>query len=215
MLELRRNELIPKNRQPTTSKPGQNWLIPTMQKHLWYPISRKELRNSSPSSPLAQADLRCSYIKMMQESCTAIFGTPIPIPSPELQAAIVTAAHKHNLITLAHALTQSETILALEAGVDGLAHCFCDQVPSQELVEAYKKNNSFLIPTLALITSMTGDEIESSKEHEGHELAGRLLDDDSKSCFCRKSLLASEGCKVEFAYQTIRLLKESGLDIVA
>lgn len=151
----------------------------------------------------------------MQESCTTIIGTPIPVPSPELQAAVVKAAHKHDLITVAHALSQRETILALEAGVDGLAHCFCDEVPSQHLVEAYKKNNSFLIPTLVLAASMTGEENEHSKELEGCELSSKLLSEESKSCFCRKAMMAGKDCRVEFAYQTVKLLKENGVDIVA
>jgi imidazolonepropionase-like amidohydrolase len=151
----------------------------------------------------------------MQESCTAVFGTPIPVPSPELQAAVVTAAHKHGLVAVAHALSQRETILALEAGVDGLAHCFCDEVPSEELVEAYKKNDSFLIPTLVLAASMTGEENEHSKEHESHDLSGKLLSEESKSCFCRKAMMAGKDCKVEYSYQTVKLLKENGVDIVA
>lgn len=156
-----------------------------------------------------------SHIKLMQESCSVIMGDPIPIPSPELQAAVVTAAHKHGLVALAHALSQRETILALEAGVDGLAHCFCDEAPSQELVAAYKKNNSFLIPTLVIAASLTGEENESAKQHNEHHLTGKLLDEEKRTCFCKRAMMGKPTCKVEHSYQAVRLLKENGLDIVA
>jgi len=151
----------------------------------------------------------------MQEDGAALNGDPIPVPSPELQAAVVKAAHKHGLVTVAHALTQKSTLLALEAGIDGLAHCFCDESPSPELINAYKKNNSFLIPTLIVAATLTGEEVDSSKEHQEHHLAEKLLSDEKRSCFCKRMMTGKPTCKVEYAYQAVRLLKENGLDIVA
>lgn len=156
-----------------------------------------------------------SHIKLMQESGSAIQGGPIPFPSPELQAAVVKAAHKHGLVTLAHALSQKETLLALEAGVDGLAHCFCDEPPSQELVAAYKKNDSFLVPTLVVASTMTGEETESTKEHVENHMASRLLSEEGKSCFCGRMMMGRPTCRVEYSYQAVKLLKANGLDIVA
>lgn len=164
---------------------------------------------------VANIEKGADHIKLMQESGSAIHGGPIPVPSPELQAAVVKAAHKHGLVTLAHALSQKETLLALEAGVDGLAHCFCDEPPSQELVVAYKKNNSFLIPTLVVASTLTGEETESTKEHVENHLAGRLLSEEGKSCFCKRMLMGQPTCRVEYSYQAVKLLKTNGLDIVA
>ncbi|KAE8447788.1 hypothetical protein EG329_010182 [Mollisiaceae sp. DMI_Dod_QoI] len=138
---------------------------------------------------VANIEKGADHIKLMQESGSALLGDPIPVPSPELQAAVVKAAHKHGLVTVAHALSQKETMLALEAGVDGLAHCFCDQPPIPELVAAYKKHNSFLIPTLVIASSLTGEENESLKEHSEHHLTEKLLDEERKSCFCRRAMM--------------------------
>jgi len=52
-----------------------------------------------------------------------------------------------------------DTLAVLEAGTDGLAHCFCDEMPTKELVEAYKKHDSFLIPTLIVVATLTGEEV--------------------------------------------------------
>ncbi|KUJ16741.1 uncharacterized protein LY89DRAFT_63513 [Mollisia scopiformis] len=164
---------------------------------------------------LSNIEKGADYIKLMQESRSVMLGEPIPVPSPELQAAVVTAAHKHGLVTLAHALSQRETILALEAGVDGLAHCFCDEPPSQELVAAYKRNNSFLIPTLVVAASVTGEENESSEQHAEHHLSEKLLGEEGKSCFCKKLMMGRPACRVEYSYQAVKLLKENGMDIVA
>lgn len=156
-----------------------------------------------------------SYIKLIQESGSAIVGGTLPIPSPELQAAVVKAAHKHGKIALAHALSQHETLLVLDAGVDGLAHCFSDEPPTEVLVDAYRKNNSFLVPTLTVIATQTGEEDKSYQEHVEHPLVAKELDDAGKTCFCQKLMLAREGCTIENSYQAVRKLKEAGLDIVA
>lgn len=140
---------------------------------------------------------------------------PIPVPSPELQMAVVKAAHKHGLITLAHALTQKNTLAVLEAGTDGLAHCFCDEAPKKELLDAYKKNNSFLIPTLIVAATLTGEELESSKDFVKRDGVQERVGDEGRECFCKRMLMGKPSCSVEYAYEVVRLLKAGGIDIVA
>ena len=160
-------------------------------------------------------ELGLSFIKLMHESGAGILGNPLPLPSHELQSALVQAAHKHDLITLAHALTQKDTLAILAAGTDGLAHCFCDEAPGDELLAAYRKNNSFLIPTLVALATFTGSEKQSTEYFVQHPLVSKLLDDDGKTCYCGRMMMGKPGCKSEYAYQTVRLLHESGIDIVA
>jgi hypothetical protein len=95
-----------------------------------------------------------------------------------------------------------------------MAHTFYDKAPTEELLEVYKKNDSFLIPTLVASATFTGAENESSKEHVEHELAARVLDANGKTCFCGRIKMAKEGCRVEFAYETVRMVKSHGLDII-
>lgn len=96
----------------------------------------------------------------MHESGSIMAHTGLlPTPSIELQASVVASAHTHGQITLAHALSLTDTLAVLKAGTDGLAHCFCDERPTQELVDAYKKNNSFLVPTLTVVATLTGEEV--------------------------------------------------------
>jgi imidazolonepropionase-like amidohydrolase len=139
----------------------------------------------------------------------------IPIPSPELQAAVVEAAHKHGLITLSHALTQKSTLAVLKAGTDGLAHCFCDEKPSKELLDAYKKNNSFLVPTLIVAATLTGEELASSNDFVQKDVVKKLTSEEARECFCKRMMMGKEGCSVEYAYEVVKMLKGEGIDIVA
>lgn len=103
----------------------------------------------------------------------------------------------------------------LNAGVDGLAHCFCDSSPTAELLAAYEKNRSFCVPALVVVATLTGEEVEGSKELVGRDGVRGLLGEEGRSCFCGRMMMAREGCKIEFAYETVRMLKAGGVDIVA
>lgn len=152
----------------------------------------------------------------MQESGAVLLGKPLPTPSPELQSAIVDAAHKHGLVTVAHATTQEATLSVLQAGVDGLAHSFCNEALNKDaLLSAYRRNNSFLIPTLVVSATITGMEEESTEYFAKHPLFSKLLDDNMKTCYCGRMILATEECKVDYSYETVKILHGGGIDIVA
>lgn len=151
----------------------------------------------------------------MHESGAELLGEPLPLPSHELQSALVQAAHKHGLIALAHALTQKDTLAVLAAGADALAHSFCDEPPREELLAAYRRNNSFLIPTLAVSATLTGGEREITEQFIKHPLANKFLDDKAKTCYCGRMMMAKAGNKPEYSYQMVKMLHEGGIDLVA
>lgn len=155
------------------------------------------------------------YIKLMHESGACLLGNPLPLPSHELQSALVQAAHKHGLITIAHALSQKDTLAILAAGTDGLAHSFCDEAPRDELLAAYRKYNSFLVPTLVISATLTGAEKPSTERFVRHPFVGKFLDSRMKTCYCGRIMMGKEGCKSEYSYQIVRMLNEGGIDIVA
>lgn len=137
------------------------------------------------------------------------------MPNLTIQSAVVDAAHKHGFIALAHATTQKDTLAALEAGVDALTHSFCDEAPNDKLLPAYLKNNSFVIPTLNLSATLTGEEVEMAERLAKQALPNNALDQNTKTCFCTRLLLAKDNCKVEYAYQAVKMLHGSGIDIIA
>ena len=153
------------------------------------------------------------YIKLFQESGKAL-GENFPHPSTSLQASLVAAAHKHHLLAVAHAMSLDDTIAVLEAGVDGLTHTIFDQAPSPALIAAYKKNNAFVIPTLAAINSLTGEGQKLAEDFAMDKRIAAILDSNEKKRMCGCLHVAAETSKVGYAYESIRQLKAAGIDIV-
>ena len=154
------------------------------------------------------------YIKLMHES-VLLMGQQFNIPSIELQKAVIEQAHKNGLITVAHALSRQDTIDILDAGVDGLTHQFCDQPPSQQVIDAYKRNNAHLNPTLAALGSLTKEGKENQARFAHDPRIQHLLPEEARHRVCAcMSMCKVEGATVEYAYETVRQLKAAGIDIV-
>lgn len=154
------------------------------------------------------------YIKLMHESGT-VMGQSFPKPSLPLQKAIISAAHQAGLLVVAHSTCLADTIEILHAGVDGMTHTFIDQPPTQELIDAYLKNNAHCNPTLACMGSGT-TEGKSVQEKFAHDhRAQHLLDSATRErmCMCM-GFAQSSGAKSEFAFETVRQLKKAGVPIL-
>jgi imidazolonepropionase-like amidohydrolase len=158
-------------------------------------------------------EMQPDYIKLMHESGTAM-GGQLKKPTVELQRTIVDEARARGLLTVAHATSLQDTLEVLEAGVNGLAHTFCDQPPTQELIDAYKKNNAWLNPTLACMGSLTteGKDLQHKFAHDAR-VAG-LISDEKIGNLCDCMAMAVEHGKVEHAYESVRALKAAGIDIL-
>ena len=141
-------------------------------------------------------------------------GQNFAMPSIELQTAIIKAAHSHGLVTAAHSLVLDDTIAILGAGVDGMAHTFCDEPPNQELIQAYKANNSFLIPTLIVHGSLTGDGASIAASFASDPRAQGKIADAEKTIMCKCLEIAKQTGKTEYAYESVRQLKAAGIDIL-
>ena len=148
----------------------------------------------------------------MQESGECLNFDTLNAPALSLQAGVVKAAHEHGLLTVAHATNLRETLLVLEAGVDGLAHQFFDKPHTSELIEAYKRYGAFVIPTLTAVNSMLG--LRSCNEFAEDPRAISKLADMSKLCLCEHMSIALPYCNVQYAYDSVRALKSAGIDVV-
>lgn len=98
------------------------------------------------------------YIKVMIESGKTL-GQEVPVVHLDVVRALVVAAHARNRMVIGHALTIESTWQALEAGVDGFAHLFIDGSGTPELVDAFVAKGVFVIPTLNLLASLTGQHL--------------------------------------------------------
>jgi imidazolonepropionase-like amidohydrolase len=153
------------------------------------------------------------YIKLMHES-GRMMGRQLSQPTVELQRVIVEEAKAQGYLTVAHATSLQDTLEVLEAGVNGLTHTFCDQSITQEVIDAYKKNNAWLNPTLAAMGSLTteGKDLQHQFAHDPR-VAG-LIDDDKIGNLCACMAFAAEHGKVEHAYESVKVLKDAGIDIL-
>ena len=141
-------------------------------------------------------------------------GQKFPLPSIELQTAVVEAAHNHGLMAVAHAMTLEDTLAILGTGVDGLAHTISDLPPTRELIDAYKANNSFLIPTLGVHCSATGEGGPIAASFANDPRVEGKIADDGKAVLCGCLKFAAQTCKVENAYESVRQLKAAGIDVL-
>ncbi|KAK4893285.1 hypothetical protein LTR27_008408 [Elasticomyces elasticus] len=102
------------------------------------------------------------FIKLMHEGGRAI-GIPEGVlaqPTLAVQAAVVREAHERGMKVVAHALAQRDTIDVLRAGVDGLAHTFFDEPISPEVIDLYRHNDAWVIPTTLCAGTLTGESLE-------------------------------------------------------
>jgi imidazolonepropionase-like amidohydrolase len=72
------------------------------------------------------------------------------IMKPEIYAAIIKEAHKHNIRVASHLYHISDAYRLVEAGVDAMAHSIRDAVVDDFLLAEIKKRNITYIPTLSL-----------------------------------------------------------------
>lgn len=139
----------------------------------------------------------------------------IPTATLELQTAVVNAAHSEGLIAAGHATSIQSTEIILKSGADGLTHTFVDQPPTDGIVELYKKTNAFVIPTLCVHASLTGEEQGLRDKFAKLGADKGILNDFFKQNLLEVLGMNSPEAKIEHAYESIRRLKKEGIDIVA
>lgn len=160
-----------------------------------------------------RVDEGADYIKLMHESGTAM-GKEFNHPSLELQATIIDEAHKHGLKAVGHATCLQDTLTLLKAGIDGLTHTFVDQPPTEKLVEAYKKNNAWVNPTLVCMASLKSESREAGERYANDERVQKLAAPGEAEKLCKCMGFAAETSRVEYAHESVRMLRKAGVDVI-
>jgi len=153
----------------------------------------------------------------MQENCCslALPNNSIPVASQELQSAVISAAHAANLLVVAHATALESTEIVLKAGADGLTHTFIDQHPTESIIPLYKRNNAFVIPTLVILSSLTAELQDKRDKFATIASENGLIDAFTKDNMQDRIGLKAESAQIEHAFETVRLFRKHGIDIVA
>jgi imidazolonepropionase-like amidohydrolase len=98
------------------------------------------------------------YIKLILEDNSEWHGFVklIPTLSPATVRAVIAAAHRHGKLAVAHISTEANARLAINAGVDGLAHLFVGERASPDFGRFAAQHHIFVVPTLTVEYSGCG-----------------------------------------------------------
>ena len=94
------------------------------------------------------------FIKVIYEPGST--GRPLPTFAASTLARIAAAAHSHDLLAVFHISTAKEAGEAIAAGADALVHMYFDGAAGPDLIEAARKAGIFVVPTLAVLETITG-----------------------------------------------------------
>ncbi|MFI6700108.1 amidohydrolase family protein [Streptomyces sp. NPDC050509] len=126
----------------------------------------------APAFVQARLDEGADYLKIVIDDGT-VHGADLPAMTPVVAAAVTTAAHEAGLRVIAHTITAAEANIALNAGVDGLAHVWADLAPqapaSRRLAERVHAQGVFVVTTLAYFEAITAQRPGTAGcTHAGH-----------------------------------------------
>ena len=95
------------------------------------------------------------YLKVIIED-GSMHQRRLPHLQPEVVAALAAAARTANKLAVAHVSTRADAALAVEAGVDVLAHAFIDAPADAEFVAAAVRAGVAVVATLAMLEGTAG-----------------------------------------------------------
>ncbi|MEV4064001.1 amidohydrolase family protein [Nonomuraea dietziae] len=152
------------------------------------------------------------YLKIVIDS-GHVAGLDLPVLAPDVVAALVEAGHAAGLMAIAHAVTTEDAVVALDAGVDGLAHLVTDPLP-EEVAARIAAQDVFVVSTLTYFEAVTGD--PSGAELVRDERIGSLLPVQARAALDRDpSVVPVHPDGVRNAVQAAAALHGAGVALLA
>ncbi|MEV0151815.1 MULTISPECIES: amidohydrolase family protein [unclassified Nonomuraea] len=145
-------------------------------------------------------------------------GLDLPVLGPDVVAALVEAGHAAGLRTIAHVATARDTVIALEAGIDGLAHVFHHSEPGdppvEDLAARIAAHGVFVITTLTYIETIAQDPagVELVRDER---IAARLSERDRAAIDRDHSAVPVHPDGVAHARRATAALHEAGVVLLA
>ncbi|MBN9741235.1 imidazolonepropionase [Amycolatopsis sp. A1MSW2902] len=194
------SELMPEGFRP-------KWDLPPVMPLMPFSTTPEEAAAFVPQLLARGSD----FIKFMIDDGSVEGHPGLPCLDQATVNAGVAEAKKYGALTVAHALTVDATIMAVEAGIDGLAHVFMDQPHTAEIISLVKDAGMFVIPCISLNASLMG--ITGSALADDPRVASRL--DRKWEETLRSSYNRYPQGKLEDVYDTVRALDAAGVDVLA
>ncbi|MGV9299205.1 amidohydrolase family protein [Amycolatopsis sp. NPDC003676] len=194
------SELMPEGFRP-------KWDLPPVMPVMPFSTTPEEAAAFVPQLLARGSD----FIKFMIDDGSVEGHPGLPCLDQATVNAGVAEAKKYGALTVAHALTVEATKMAVEAGIDGLAHVFMDQPHTAEIISLVKDAGMFVVPCISLNASLMG--ITGSALADDPRVAARL--DDKWEETLRSSYNRYPQGKLEDVYDTVRALDAAGVDVLA
>ncbi|WP_431900277.1 amidohydrolase family protein [Nonomuraea sp. bgisy101] len=152
------------------------------------------------------------YLKIVIDN-GHVGGLDLPVLSPETVTALVEAGHAAGLQAIAHAVTTRDALVALDAGVDGLAHVVTDPL-TDDLAARIAAQGVFVVSTLTYFEAVLND--PSGAELVRDERIGSKLSDQAKAALDRDgSVIPVHPDGVRNAVQAVGTLHRAGVALLA
>ncbi|MBV9507067.1 MAG: CIA30 family protein [Acidobacteriia bacterium] len=153
------------------------------------------------------------YLKIIDED-GSLWNLHTPHLTKEIIAALVRAAHKDGLMTIAHIGNEPEAYEVIDAGVDGLAHLFVDRAPDPHFGPFVAKHHAFVVPTLTVLESVAGVPSGESLVNDAR-LRPYLTSQAIGSLTKTVPLKLARPAKLEYALKTERDLLAARVPVLA
>ncbi|PHS39993.1 MAG: hypothetical protein COA91_05035 [Robiginitomaculum sp.] len=131
----------------------------------------------------------------------------------ETSSALIKAGHEQGVLVLAHISTLAAAQDMLNADVDGLVHIFADKPVTEEFAAQAAKDNVFIIPTLAVMASVAGENLGA--DILANQLATPYLTSAQKQGLATGFGRAWPGFDIDIALENTRKLHAAGVVILA
>ncbi len=151
------------------------------------------------------------FIKVVYENGSEYNGN-IPTLDQQTLKAVIDAAKTRGMLTIVHVSTLEFAKHALQVGADGLAHMFSDSPADQELIELAQQNNAFIVATLAVQASISGQS-QIDRWMELPEVAGRLSQMQQNNL--SNAFFSIQSGALNNAQQSLASLHAAGVRILA
>ena len=150
------------------------------------------------------------YIKFMIDDGTVEGHPGLPMLDQATLNAGVAEAHRHGMLTVAHALTIDATQMGIDAGIGGFAHLFMDKPHTEEIVQAVAESGAFVVACVVLNASMMG--ISGAAFSEDPRVSSKLSPEWLVTL--RSSFNKYPQGKLEDVLASVKALHDAGVDIL-
>jgi imidazolonepropionase-like amidohydrolase len=196
------SELMPKGFRPGGPPADDKRVMPLMP----FSTTPAEAVGFIPQLVASGSD----YIKFMVDDGSVEGHPGLPMLDQATLSAGVAEAHRHGMLTIAHALTIEATEMAIEAGIDGVAHLFMDRPHTGEIIDLIAASGMFVVPCVVLNASMMG--ITGSALAEDPRVGSRL--DAAWTETLHSSFNRYPQGKLEDVLASVKALHDAGVDLL-